>query len=157
MGACISSLGREGRCCCGLYAALFDPSEEQDAGSSALRASPPQSAGLLGGSSSGSSVATVCSAPPDRYLQPAVSGSRSEKFAVLQTGNSETLQGSNGASGGGGGLIMHSVKGADFDQGKKTAVDVNRFQQSYMIEGTDSLIPLIDDEDICPTCLEGNM
>lgn len=166
MGACCSCLGREdfdyeedrngcccrccSQCCCGMYDALFHPLRDRDAGANVRSASPSQSAGLLGGISSGSSVSIMYNTPPDRrYLWPVDDASRP---SFLQNKNSDALSRNNGGEGA---VVMHNMKGADYAEGKTAGEDLNKFQESIKLGKVGSLNSLLDAEDICPTCLEG--
>lgn len=104
-------------------------------------------------------MAIVYGTPLDRnYLQPGGDASVPQKFAATlsRIRNSETIQRKNGGNGGEGAIVMQRVKsGTDVGEEKKSIDDVSKFQQSKSTGKVDSLSSLIDEEDICPTCLEG--
>lgn len=148
------------RSCCGMYDALFQTSEEQDIATSAHNASLSQSTGLLDGTSTESSLPIAYSVSAERrHVRPFGDLSRPEKIAanLLHNRSLETHQRSSGGNcrEDEGALIIEQAKGTEYSGDKKSTDDSSKFQPSKKNGKVDSLTSLLDDEDICPTCLEG--
>eukprot|EP00249_Psilotum_nudum_P015171 c25198_g1_i1 orf=722-1387(-) len=146
-------------CCCSLCLPFLHTSGEQDTTISAQHASPSQSAGLLGAAS----VSDTHHGPPRplpygtdiRYTVPPVDCSRSEQNGAdsLHAGDSALIL----RSGTGVEELLSGQrpKGADYLEGRSDVDNSRGKSQQNKIVGKGELALLMDDEEICPTCLEG--
>eukprot|EP00249_Psilotum_nudum_P020399 c27683_g2_i1 orf=517-1203(+) len=153
------------RCCVRLffrmYAALFCSAEGRDVSSAMQNLGAPSSTGLLVAASLDTSAPDTYRAPPrplpydtdPRYVRLQRDGliSRREKLVLthLHVGETEPLRRTNSDCEGQMGM---SQRQTEVDYGEQAS---EKCQSMKSIGRVESLMSLGDDEDICPTCLDG--
>lgn len=143
------------------YSTNFDEVEHQETVFS-NQVSTSGGGGSLGGSSLDTSISEVFQAPPTplpydadpRYLRNSRDGliSRRDKSAMSQ----ESLRHSN--SEGGGTALQRRFGNGDHEeqtQGLKSGVVDKDAPSSKSFPRVESALSMLDDDDVCPTCLDG--
>lgn len=163
--------------CIQQYSTWFDDIESRESASPIQVVSTSASAGLLGGSNLDTMLPETYRAPPrplpydtdPRYLRAARDGlvSRRDKSGMshLHAGETEPLRRSSNALLDGVGEALTPLQrrignngGAEHEeqgQGYKPDSPGKRAPSSKGFPRVESTLSLVDDEDICPTCLDG--
>eukprot|EP00250_Pteridium_aquilinum_P002260 c12458_g1_i1 orf=238-933(+) len=144
--------------CCGMYEALSQTSEEQDA-ASAHGSALLQSTGSSGEASAPSSAPIPHSSFADtRHVGTLSSLMRHDKMGTnrLQAQIGETrFVNSSGSGRRGQALVIEQAKVNDYNGDQKLKDNMSKLPPSSKIGKLDAVASLLDDEDVCPTCLDG--
>ncbi|GLJ42012.1 hypothetical protein SUGI_0869890 [Cryptomeria japonica] len=147
-------------CCCGMCASN---TEEQDSSSSVQGASSSVSAGLLVGASLDTSIPDTYRAPPTplpydadvRYVRTVCDGLgvRNDRSGPIQGRDLQNISGNTDEGEGEALAAFKNLKCAEFkNQGiNDKPSSIETCQASKLSE----MVILTDEEDTCPTCLEG--